>query len=99
MTGIIITGIPVDNPVNRAHAALNGVPDDVPWPVPYRNSVLMDCYACGGRVHVGPELQKARTIAVDVGDDPPVLCLLCTAIITAGDDPVIVKLTDKKTGE
>ena len=37
-------------------------------------------------MHVGPELQKARTIAVNAGDDPPVLCLLCTAIITAGDE-------------
>lgn len=97
-SSLIIAGIPVDDEVNRAHAAAHGAAD-IPWPAPYKDSVLMDCYLCGGRVHVGPELQKARTIAVNAGDDPPVLCLLCTAIITAGDDPVIVKLTDKKTGE
>jgi hypothetical protein len=98
MTGLIITGIPVDDPVNRAHAAAHGA-QDIPWPPPYRNSVQMDCYLCGGRVHVGPELQKARTRAVDEGDDPPVLCLLCAVLVTGGEMPVIVKLTDKGPGE
>lgn len=95
---IIITGIPVDDPANRAHAAAHGA-QHIPWPVPYRDSVLMDCYACGGRAWVGPELQKARTRAVDAGDDPPVLCLLCAVLFTGGDMPVIVKLTNKGPGE
>lgn len=97
-TGVIITGIPADDPVNRARAAAHGA-QDIPWPVPYKDSVLMDCYLCCGRVWVGPELQKARTRAISAGDDPPVLCLLCVALATAGADPVIVKLTDKKAGE
>jgi hypothetical protein len=98
MTSLIITGIPVDDPVNRAHAARHGA-QDIPWPVPYKDSVQMDCYLCGGRAWVGPELQKARTRAVDAGDDPPVLCLLCAVLATGGEMPVIVKLTDKKAGE
>jgi hypothetical protein len=97
MSGLIISGIPVDDARNRAHAARLGA-QDIPWPAPYKNSVLMDCYLCGGRVYVGPELQKARTIAIDEGDDPPVLCLLCVAL-TVGDNPVVVTLTDKKSGE
>jgi hypothetical protein len=95
---LIITGIPVDNPANRAYAAAMGA-QDIPWPPPYRDSVLMDCYACGGRIYVGPELQKARTLAVDSGDDPPVLCLLCVAVITGGDGMTVVSLTDKGPGE
>ena len=59
MSAPIIAGIPADDPVNRAHAARHGV-GDIPWPAPYKDSVLMDCYACGGRVHVGPELQAER---------------------------------------
>lgn len=98
MTLLIITGIPVDNPVNRARAAAFGA-QGIPWPPPYRDSAQMDCYLCGGRVWVGPELQKARTRAVDQGDDPPVLCLLCAALATAGEEPVIVKLTGKGPGE
>lgn len=98
MTPIIITGIPVDDPVNRAHAAAHGA-QHIPWPVPYRDSVLMDCWLCSGRVYVGPELRKARVRAVGAGDDPPVLCLLCAALATAGTAPGIVKLTDKGPGE
>jgi hypothetical protein len=99
MTGVIISAIPADDPVNRAHAArLGGVPD--PWPAPYKGSVQMDCYLCGGRAWVGPELQKMRTAAVDAGDDPPVLCLLCAAVLSAsGGTTTIVKLTDKRAGE
>jgi len=58
MTGIIITGVPADDPVNRAHADVVGYPPDMPWPPPYKDSVVMDCYLCGGRCHVGPELQR-----------------------------------------
>lgn len=94
----IIAGIPADDPVNRAHAERHGV-GGIPWPVPYRDSVLMDCYVCGGRVWVGPECQKARTAAVDLGDDPPVLCLLCAALATAGDTRFVIPLTDKGPGE
>jgi hypothetical protein len=100
MTGIIITGVPADDPVNRAHADVLGYPPDMPWPPPYKDSVLMDCYLCGGRCHVGPEVQKARTKAVEAGDDPPVLCLICAALASAqGMTGPFVKLTDKKAGE
>ena len=97
--GVIISAVPADDPVNRAHAARLGMPD-FPWPAPYKGSVQMDCYLCGGRAWVGPELQKMRTAAVDAGDDPPVLCLLCAAVLSAsGGTTTIVKLTDKRAGE
>lgn len=97
--GLIIAGIPADDEVNRAHAAAHGF-GDVPWQAPYRDSVLMDCYACGGRVWVGPELQKARTAAVNLGDDPPVVCLLCASLAHArGETGRVINLTDKKAGE
>jgi hypothetical protein len=95
----IISAIPEDNPVNRAHAALHGA-GGIPWPAPYKGSVLMDCYGCGGRAWVGPELQKARTALVDDGGDPPVLCLLCAAIATRDSGrTTIIKLTGKRAGE
>ena len=101
MTGIIITGVPADDPVNRAHADVVGYPPDMPWPPPYKDSVVMDCYLCGGRCHVGPELQKARTDAINAGDDdPPVLCLFCASAAHAmGLTGSVIKLTDKKAGE
>jgi hypothetical protein len=96
----IISAIPDDNPVNRAHAALHGLAQDFPWPAPYKGSVLMDCYGCGGRAWVGPELQKARTALVDDGGDPPVLCLLCAAVATRDSGrTTIIKLTGKGAGE
>ena len=99
MSGVIISAIPDDNPVNRAHAERLGV-QGFPWPAPYKGSVLMECYMCGGRAHVGPELQKVRTRAVDAGDDPPVLCMLCAAVLTAsGGTTTVVQLTDKRSGE
>ena len=97
--GVIISAVPADDPVNRAHAARLGM-QQLPWPAPYKGSVQMDCYMCGGRAWVGPELQKMRTAAVDAGDDPPVLCLLCAAVLSAsGGTTTIVKLTDKRAGE
>jgi hypothetical protein len=96
---LIIGGIPADDAKNRARAASLGA-QDIPWPAPYRDSVLMECYLCGGRVHVGPVLQKARTIAVDAGDDPPVVCFLCLALASDGaGDLIVLTLTDKKAGE
>jgi hypothetical protein len=100
MSELILTGIPVDNPVNRRYVALRGA-GHMPWPLPYKNSVQMDCYECGGRVWVGPEVQLTRTAAVDAGQDPPVLCLLDAFLYakSIGADITIMSLTDKKQGE
>jgi hypothetical protein len=98
MSGVIITGIPVDDEPNRARAAALGF--EGPWPGPYRDSALMDCDLCGGRCHVGPKLQEARILALATGDDPPVLCLFCASAARAqGLTGSVVKLTDKKAGE
>jgi hypothetical protein len=98
VTGLIITGIPVDDPANRAHADVLGFHG--PWPVPYLDSALMDCCLCGGRCHVGPKLQEARILALASGDDPPVLCLFCASAAHAqGLTGRVIKLTDKGPGE
>lgn len=95
---VLIAGIPVDDAKNRAYLARMGG-GNLPWPVPYKDSVQMVCAECAGKVWVGPELRKTRERMLAEGGTPLVLCLLCAALGMRGQVHTIVTLTDKKAGE
>ena len=99
-TVVIISGLLVDNPDNRARVAFIGMPVD-PWPRPYQGSTASRCQSCDASIMIGPETTKIMDGVIDSGRNPFVLCLICCAILsrTEGADVDIVQLTDKKAGE
>jgi hypothetical protein len=96
---IVLSGIQVDNPRNRAYARQMDA-QDIPWPPPYKNSQLAQCQACGGDILIGPEIQR-QLITLSLYRVPlRLLCVLDMVIASTDyDDMVMVKLSGKKPGE
>lgn len=95
---IVISGIQVDNAKNRAYAERLGTAG-IPWPQPYKNSVVMTCADCEGDIWIGPILRAQSTRLVAAGVCFRLLCLLCAALETRNADTTIVQFSGKKEGE
>lgn len=73
-------GIQVDCPQNRDFINSLGVKvAAIPWPQPYRDSVLDRCTIHGGPVWLGPELQQMKKT---LGAYAQIVCLTCAAIMS-----------------
>jgi hypothetical protein len=93
----IVSGIPVDDAKNRAFAQRMGAAG-IPWPPPYKNSVLARCQDCDGKVYVGPLLQARREAMTKAGEPFRLLCLLCAALESRLGGVAMLKLSDKEPG-
>jgi hypothetical protein len=99
----IISGIPVDDEVNRAYAKslVRSGTEPPPFPRPYKDSVVFTCEHCDGRVNIGPRSVAARLDYLARGLDPIIMCLMCVAVMTKEDklDVSIVQLTNQTSDE
>ena len=90
--------IPVDNAKNRAYALRMGC-GDVPFPPPYKDSVIAQCEDCGGDIHVGPKLQESREVMTRIRQPFRVLCLLCASLDARQGGTAVFPLSGKQAGE
>ena len=95
---LVLGAVQVDDPVNREFALVNGA-GDIPWPPPFKDSVLAVCACCEGAVWVGPEQERTRAMAAETGMPAPVImCLLCCCLTGVATEGSVVYLTSKEPG-
>lgn len=92
----MISGISVDDPKNRAYAQRMGV-GAVPFPPPYKGSVLARCEDCEGAIYVGPELQKRWAAMKADGTAYRVLCLICASLEARRGPVAMLRLSGKRS--
>lgn len=100
-TVFIISGLPADTPQNRDLSRSVGMPEDTPWPKPYKNSTPGTCENCSGAIWIGPETGSMMIKILAEGGDPQILCLICCALLAEREKASVslIQLTNKKGGE
>lgn len=83
---MIITGSPVDNPINRAFVdslGLGAKADDAFLP-PQENSIQLECSVCYGLTWISPNLAAARQYLTTFKNEHcPIVCLVCASVLVA----------------